>query len=98
LYKAARDGLKSLADKGCQGAGAGVLVPVKRQVNGIPLDDDNRTCNSLLTRLRALGERAMALLKTRWKTLQRVTPDPSRIGDVTRACLVLTHFEHSRTH
>lgn len=65
LYKAARDGLKTLADKGYQGAGAGVLVPVKRQVNGIPLGHDNRTYNDLLTRLRALGERAMALLKTR---------------------------------
>jgi hypothetical protein len=98
VYKAARDGLKSLADKGYQGAGAGVLVPIKRQVNGIPLDTGNRTYNSLLTRLRALGERAMALLKTRWKALQHITLDPSRIGDITRACLVLTHFEHSRTH
>ncbi len=98
LHKAARDGLKSLADKGYQGAGAGVLVPVKRQANSIPLHDDNRTYNSLLAPLRALGERAMALLKTRWKTLQRITLNPSRTGDITRACLVPTQFEHSRTH
>lgn len=98
LYYAARDGLKTLADKGYQGAGAGVLVPVKHQINRVPLDHANRTYNSLLTRLRALGERAMALLKTRWKALQHITLDPNRTSDITRACLVLTHFEHSRTH
>ncbi|GAB3127573.1 hypothetical protein GCM10027160_52370 [Streptomyces calidiresistens] len=48
--------MKFLLDKGYQGAGAGVLLPVKRQVNGIPLDEDNRTYNCLLARLRALGE------------------------------------------
>ncbi|GAB2888059.1 hypothetical protein GCM10022245_24120 [Streptomyces mayteni] len=58
-----------MADKGHQGAGARVLVPVKRQANGIPLEENNRAYNDLLTRLRVLGERAMSLLKTCWKAL-----------------------------
>jgi hypothetical protein len=35
-----------------------------------------------------------ALLSQRWRTLQHVTASPSKIGDITRAALVLTHFEH----
>jgi hypothetical protein len=34
------------------------------------------------------------MLAGRWRTLQHVTASPSRIGDITRAALVLTHFEH----
>lgn len=98
LYPAARGGVAALADKGYQGAGIGVLTPVKERGDGIVLDTDNRAYNHLLTRLRALGERAMAILKTRWKALRHVTLDPNRIGDITRAALVLTHLEHGRTH
>jgi hypothetical protein len=35
-----------------------------------------------------------ALLKGRWRTLQHITVCPSRIGDIARVALVLTHFEH----
>jgi hypothetical protein len=45
--------------------------------------------NSLLRHVRALGERTAAELKQRWRTLQHVTLSPSRIGDITRAALVL---------
>jgi hypothetical protein len=38
-----------------------------------------------------------ALLTQRWPTLQHITARPSRIGDIARAALVLTHFEHSYT-
>jgi hypothetical protein len=41
-----------------------------------------------------LGERGFALLTRRWRTLQHITASPSKIGDITRAVLVLTHFEH----
>jgi hypothetical protein len=34
------------------------------------------------------------MLAGRWRALQHVTASPSRIGDITRAALVLTHFEH----
>jgi hypothetical protein len=30
----------------------------------------------------------------RCRTLQHITASPSEIGDVARAALVLTHFEH----
>ncbi|WP_443072832.1 transposase family protein [Streptomyces sp. WMMC897] len=73
------------------GAGIGVLVPVRRPKGRSEqaLDADTRTTNNLITGVRALGERAMAELKQRWRTLQRITLSPSRIGDITRAALVL---------
>jgi hypothetical protein len=48
----------------------------------------------LLRSVRCRGERGFALLKGRWRTLKRVTASPSKIGSITRAALVLTHFEH----
>jgi hypothetical protein len=50
--------------------------------------------NMLLRSLRCLGERGFALLTQRWRALQHVTASPSRIGDLARAALVLTQFEH----
>ena len=35
-----------------------------------------------------------ALLNQRWRTLQHITASPSKIGDIARAALVLTHFEY----
>jgi hypothetical protein len=96
LYKAAADGLPSLGDKAYQGAGIGIHTPIKKPVGGNVLDPDNRTHNALINGLRALGERAMALLKTRWKALHRITLCPWRIGDIVRAALVLTQYEHGR--
>jgi hypothetical protein len=40
------------------------------------------------------GERGFALLTGRWRTLQHITANPSEIGDIARAALVLTFFEH----
>ncbi len=40
------------------------------------------------------GERGFALLNQRWRTLQHITASPSKISGITRAALVLTHFEH----
>jgi hypothetical protein len=45
--------------------------------------------NALIRHVRALGERAVAELKQRWRTLQHVTLSPNRIGDIARAALVL---------
>jgi hypothetical protein len=42
--------------------------------------------------LRALGERAAAELKERWRTLKHATLSPSRIGDIARAALVLNEI------
>ncbi|MGB5150888.1 MAG: transposase family protein, partial [Mycobacterium sp.] len=61
LYKAAGEGLPTLADKGYEGSGIGVHTPIK----GRDLAVDNRSYNTLLTAIRAIGERANAELKQR---------------------------------
>ena len=95
LYSAAASGLPALADPGYDGAGIGIHIPVKQPPGGQELDIDTRTRNALLRSLRCLGERGFALLTGRWRTLQHITASPSKIGDIARAALVLTHFEHS---
>ncbi|MFI9082377.1 transposase family protein [Streptomyces sioyaensis] len=91
LYKAAADGLPTLADKGYIGAGIGIHIPTRRLrgKSEHALDADTRTTNTLIRNLRALGERTAAELKERWRTLKRITLSPSRIGDIARATLVL---------
>jgi DDE superfamily endonuclease len=87
-----------LADSGYEGAGARVLVPVRRPRKG-GLDTDAK-CRSMLPRsmlprgLRYQGERGFALRKERWRALQHVTVSPTQIGDIVKAALVLTQFEH----
>jgi hypothetical protein len=66
-----------------------VLTPTK----GGNLHPDNLTGNQLIGCLRAQGERAIALLKTRWKALRRIRLCPQRIGAVVAAALVLTTLE-----
>ena len=94
LYKAAADGLPTLADSGYEGAGIGVFTPVKQPRGGQVPDTGTRTYNMLLRALRCLGERGFALLTQRWRALQHITVSPSKIGGIARAALVLTHFKH----
>ncbi len=82
-------GLSTLADKGYDGAGIGVHTPAK----GAHLAPSTACRNQLLTRLRAEGERGIALLKTRWKALHRIRLCPQRIGAIVAAALVLTSAE-----
>ena len=90
LYAAATLlGLPALADKGYAGAGAGILTPTK----GRGLHPDNLARNQLIGCLRAQGERGIALLKTRWKVLNRIRLCPQRIGAIAKAALVLTTVE-----
>ena len=90
LYAAAALlGLPALADKGYGGAGAGILTPTK----GANLHSDNTARNDLLGCLRAQGERGIALIKARWKSLNRIRLCPQRIGAITAAALVLTTIE-----
>jgi hypothetical protein len=85
-----------LADKGYRGAGIGIHAPVRKPWGGQSvLHVDDRTRNTLISGLRCCGERAMALLKTRWRALHRITLCPNRIGDIVAATLVLTHYEHN---
>jgi hypothetical protein len=82
------------AGTGYQGAGTGILTPVKTPAGNHELDTGTRTRNALLRDLRCRGERGFALLTQRWAALQHITADPSRITQITRAALVLTQFEH----
>src|SRR3954453_9096715 len=86
---AGRLGLPSLADKGYDGAGAGIHTPVK----GGGLHPDTTARNELIGGLRARGARAIAVLKTRWKALRGIRMCPQRIGAVVAAALVLTTLE-----
>ncbi|MFJ4849580.1 MULTISPECIES: hypothetical protein [unclassified Streptomyces] len=54
------------------------------------LHTDTRSTNTLIRDLRALGERAAAELRERWRALKHVTLGPTRIGDIVRAALVLS--------
>ena len=94
LYRAAATGLPALADPGYAGAGIGIHIPARQPADGRDLDINTRTRNALLRSLRCLGERGFALLTGRWRTLQHITASPGKIGDIARAALVLTHFEH----
>ena len=89
LYLHAARGPPVLADKGYTGTGTGVHVPAK----GGRLAPSTACRNQLLTRLRAEGERGIALLKTRWKALHRIRLCPQRIGAIAEAALVLTSAE-----
>ena len=94
LYRAAALRMPALADLGYEGAGTGVLTPVKRPAGNQELDTGTRTRNALLRDLRCRGERGFALLTQRWTTLQRITASPRRTTQIARAALVLTQFEH----
>jgi DDE superfamily endonuclease len=94
LYRAAATGLPTLADPGYDGAGIGIHIPAKQPADGRELDLGTRTRNALQRSLRCLGERGFALLTGRWRTLQHITASPSKISDIARAALVLTHFEY----
>ena len=92
LYKAAADGLPTLADKGYEGSGIGVHSPVK----GRDLDVENRSYNTLLTAVRAIGERANAELKERWRCLRRIRLCPNRIGQIVAAAIILSTLQRGR--
>jgi DDE superfamily endonuclease len=84
----------TLADPGYEGAGIGILIPVRQPATGREPDINTRTRNTIQRSLRCLGERGFALLTGRWRTLHHITASPGKIGDIARAVLVLTHFEH----
>ena len=70
------DAMPVLADRGHEGAGHGVHVPVKKPAGVKELDIDTQARNALLRSVRCLGELGFALLTKRWRTLQHVTASP----------------------
>ncbi|WP_344119914.1 hypothetical protein [Kocuria aegyptia] len=71
------------------GAGIGVHTPLK----GRDLGSDHRAYNRVLTGMRAVGERANAVLTQRWMALRHVSLSPSRLGGIVVGALVLTTLE-----
>ncbi len=86
--------MPALADGGYEGAGRGVLTPVKKPAGMKELDINARTRNALIRSTRCMGERGFALLTQRWQTLQHITASPGKTGQIARAALVLVLFEH----
>jgi hypothetical protein len=87
--------LPTLADGGYDGAGIGVHTSVKQPATARRW---TWTRNALLRGLRCLGERGFALLTTgRWRTLRHLTAGPSKIGDIVKAALTLTHSNTARS-
>ncbi|GAA2436673.1 IS5-like element IS470 family transposase [Actinomadura vinacea] len=80
LYKAAAEGLPTLADLAYEGAGIGVFTPSKPLTGGQTPDIDTRARDLLLRALRCQGQRGFALLTQRWRVLQHITASPSKIG------------------
>lgn len=96
FWAASQLDLPTLADGGYDGCGIGVHTPVKQPEGNQVLDADTRTCNALLRGLRCQGERGFAVLTGRWRCLQHFTASPRKIGDIVKAALVLTRFEHGQ--
>ncbi|WP_322754488.1 transposase family protein [Frankia sp. Cas3] len=84
-----------LADLGYEGLQGQVAVPYKKAKNR-DLPDDQKRHNRIHNALRAVGERANALLK-HFKALRNVSLDPWKIGLIVKAALVVLHTEHGRT-
>lgn len=90
------DGLHALGDLGYEGEAAILTVPIKK-TKGIKPTDEQKQLNWLQAHARARAEQANALLKMTFKALRKVSLDPSRIGKIVAAALVLLHVEHGRT-
>ena len=76
------------------GGGIGILIPVRQPAGGAELDINARARNGIRRSLCCPGERGFALLTGRRRTLRHITADASKIGNIARAGLVLTHFEY----
>jgi hypothetical protein len=82
------------ADKAYRGAGGAVRTPFKRRRYRPPLSRRQREVNRSHARIRARGERAVAILKT-WKVLAKLRCCPYRATAIVRAILVLHNTETS---
>ncbi|ONH28042.1 transposase family protein [Pseudofrankia asymbiotica] len=88
-----------LFDLGYEGVGspAGPLAIAYKKPKGATLTDEQKAHNRIHNALRAVGERANALLKVTFRLLHNITIDPWKIGLVVKAALVILHTEYRRT-
>jgi hypothetical protein len=90
------DGGEILTDLGYEGLQDQVTIPAKRaRSGGLTLAQQHH--NKIHNPLRAVGERANALLKVTFRALRNITLDPWKIGQIVKAALVILHTEHHRT-
>jgi hypothetical protein len=85
----------TFADKGYQGAGGTIRTPFKRHRHRPRLSTRQKAVNRTHARIRALGERAIATLKT-WKVLVKLRCCPRRATALVQAILVLHSIEADR--
>ncbi|MBB3733096.1 hypothetical protein FHR33_009043 [Nonomuraea dietziae] len=90
-----RAGVKTFAHKGYQGAGGTIRTPFKRHRHRPGLSRSQRDVNRAHARIRAIGERAVATLKS-WKVLTRLRCCPHRATALVPAILVLQLVEEGR--
>ncbi len=88
-------GVKTFADKGYQGAGGTIRTPFKRYRHRPLLSRGQLDVNRAHARIRAIGERAVATLKS-WKVLTKLRCCPHRATALVRAILVLQLVEEGR--
>lgn len=86
------NGVPTFADKGYQGAGGTVRTPFKRHRHRPRLSRGQKDVNRAHARIRALGERAIATLKT-WKVPAKLRCRPRRATSTMQAILVLHAVE-----
>lgn len=87
--------VKTFADKGYQGAGGAIRTPFKRHHHRPWLSRGQREVNRSHARIRAIGERAVATLKS-WKVLTKLRCCPHRATALVQAILVLQFVEEGR--
>jgi hypothetical protein len=83
----------TFADKAYQGARGSVRTPFKRHRYRPKLSRRQKAVNRAHARIRAIGERANATLKT-WKVLTKLRCCPRRATTIVQAILVLHHVEN----
>jgi DDE superfamily endonuclease/Helix-turn-helix of DDE superfamily endonuclease len=83
----------TFADRGYQGAGGPVRTPFKRNRRRQRLSRREKAVNRSHAQTRAIGERAIAVLKT-WRLLTKLRCCPRRTTAIVQAILVLHHIEH----
>ncbi len=88
-------GVTTFADKGYQGAGGAVRTPHKRHHPRPPLSRNQKAVNRSHAKIRALGERANATLKS-WKVLARLHCCRQRASVIVAAIFVLQLIEEQR--
>ena len=94
LYRVAAADLPTLADPGYDGAGIGIHIPSSSQPTAGTSISIPAPATPSCARCAAWENAGSPCSPAAGGPLQHITASPSKIGDIVRAALVLTHFEH----